>query len=130
MSGSIQNNVIFTGYVPHNQIYKYYLIADVFVLPSLSEGLPTVLLEASAAGKPCVASNVNGVSDIIVHEETGYLIERLDINSYKRYVKVLLTNEDLAKEMGKKAADYVKENFNWDVIVDKYEKIYRQVING
>lgn len=130
LSRSIQNNVIFTGYVPHNQICKYYLLADVFVLPSLSEGLPTVLLEASAAGKPCVASNVNGASDIIVHEETGYLIERSDIDSYKRHVKILLMNEDLAKEMGKKAADYVKENFNWDVIVDKYEKIYRQVING
>jgi len=129
LSRSIKNNVIFIGHVPRNQVYKYYLIADVFVLPSFSEGLPTVLLEASVAGKPSVASNVNGVSDIIVHEETGYLVERSDINSYNRYVKLLLTDENLRKRMGKKAAEYVKENFNWDVITEKYEQVYQQVVN-
>jgi len=130
LSRSMNNNVIFTGRVPRNQIYKYYLMADVFVLPSFSEGLPSVLLEASAAGKPSVASNVNGVSDIIVHGETGYLVERSDINSYSHYVKLLLTDENLLKRVGKKAGEYVKDNFNWDVITEKYEQVYQQVVKA
>jgi glycosyltransferase involved in cell wall biosynthesis len=124
----IRSNVIFTGWLHRKQTFKYYHIADVFVLPSLSEGLPTVLLEASAAGKPSVASNVNGISDIVVHGETGYLVERLDINSYVQHVKTLLTDDDLARRMGARAAEYVKENFNWDVILDKYEKLYREIL--
>ncbi len=123
----IRKNVIFTGWVHRKQTYKYYHIADVFVLPSLSEGLPSVLLEASAAGKPSVASDVNGVSDIVVHGETGYLVGKSDVDSYLQYVKRLLRGEDLARSMGARATEHVKENFNWDVIVDEYEKLYRKI---
>ena len=129
LAESIKSHVIFTGWLPRSQIYRYYNIADVFVLPSLSEGLPSALLEASAAGKPCVASNVGGVPDVTVHGETGYLVDRSDINSYARCVKILLANEDLSREMGRKAAEHVKENFNWDVVVDKYEKIYQHILD-
>jgi len=129
LAESIKTNVIFTGWLPRHQTYKYYHVADVFVLSSLSEGLPAVLLEASAAGKPSVASNVSGVSDIVVHGETGYLVEKFNISSYAKYVKSLLENDDLARKMGAKAAAYVKENFNWDVIVDEYEKLYREILD-
>ena len=129
LSSSIKRNVVFAGYVPHDQIYKYYFMTDVFVLPSLSEGLPTVLLEASAAGKPSVASHVNGVPDIVIHGETGFLVDKSDINSYVRYVKLLLADENLLRNMGKKAAEFVKENFNWNTVVDKYDGIYRRIVN-
>jgi len=124
------NNVMFVGQVPRNKVHEYYHLADVFVLPSLSEGLPQVLLEASAAGKPCVATNVNGASDIIVHGETGYLIERSDVDGYRRYVKILLEDEDLSRRMGIKAAKFVEENFSWDVVVDRYEKVYEDIVNA
>lgn len=124
----INANVIFTGWLHRTQTFKFYHMADVFVLPSLSEGLPTVLLEASAAGKPSVASNVSGVSDIVIHGETGYLVQKFDIDSYTTYVKNLLEDDDLARKMGARAAEYVKENFNWDVIVDKYEKLYQEIL--
>jgi len=126
LSEPIRENVIFLGYVPRNQVYKYYLIADVFVLPSLSEGLPTALLEAAAAEKPSVATDVNGAQDVVINGKTGYLVERSDIDSYLHRVRMLLSDENLARKMGEKAAKHVKENFNWDVIVDKYEKVYRE----
>ena len=126
----IRNNVIFVGKVPYTELAKYYSMADVFVLPSLSEGLPHVLLEASAAGKPCVATNVNGTSDIVVHGKTGYLVERWNIDAYHDYVKVLLEDEQLSKKMGSTAVQFVKENFSWDVVIDKYEKIYEDVIKS
>lgn len=126
----IRSNVIFIGKVPNTEVAKYYSMADVFVLPSLSEGLPQVLLEASATGKPCVATNVNGTSDIIVHGKTGYLVERWSIGAYHDYVKVLLEDEQLSKKMGSMAVQFVKENFSWDVVMDKYEKIYEDVMNS
>lgn len=129
LSKSVGNFIVFTGYIPHNQISKYYLMADVFILPSLSEGLPTVLLEASAAGKPCVASDVNGVSDIVRHKETGFLAKRSDINSFTHYVKLLLTDPILLSRMGRNAANYVQENFNWSAVVDKYDRIYRYLLD-
>jgi glycosyltransferase involved in cell wall biosynthesis len=129
LAAPIQKHIIFTGWLKRRQTYKYFPIADVFVLPSMSEGLPTVLLDACAAGKPSVASNVNGVPDIVVHGETGYLVENSDVNAYMQYVKRLLTNEDLARRMGAQATKHVKENFNWDVIVDKYEKLYQGILD-
>jgi glycosyltransferase involved in cell wall biosynthesis len=125
----IKDNIIFIGQVPHTEIAKYYSLADVFVLPSLSEGLPQVLLEASATGKPCVATSVNGTSDIIVHGKTGYLVERWNIEAYHDYVKVLLEDEQLSKKMGSMAVQFVKENFSWDVVMNKYEKIYREIMS-
>jgi len=125
----IRRNVMFIGQVPRTEVAKYYSLADVFVLPSLSEGLPQVLLEASAAGKPCVATSVNGISDIIVHGKTGYLVERWNTEAYHDYVKVLLEDEQLSKKMGSMAVQFVKENFNWSVIMDKYEKIYREIMS-
>ena len=127
-SRSIEKNIVFTGYIPHSQIPKYYLLADIFVLPSLSEGLPTVLLEAAAAGKPCVASNVNGVPDIVIHKETGFLVDKLDLDSYVHYVKLLLTDENLLRRMGKKAEKHTKESFNWSAIVNQYDRMYRQLV--
>lgn len=129
LSKSIEKNIVFTGHIPHSQVQKYYLLADMFVLSSLSEGLPTVLLEAAAAGKPCVASNVNGVSDIVIHKETGFLVNRLDLDSYVHYVRLLLTDENLQKRMGKKAEKHAKESFNWVDIVNQYDKIYRQLLH-
>jgi glycosyltransferase involved in cell wall biosynthesis len=127
LAKSLTRNVTFVGQVPHKEVSKYYNIADVFVLPSLSEGLPTVCLEASAAGKPCVATYVNGVPDIVIHGHTGYLVEKSDLPSYERYVRLLLEDEDLCGFMGRNAAKFVKENFSWDVVTKKYEEIFRDL---
>ena len=129
LSRPIKKHVVFVGHVPKSQVFSYYLLADIFILPSLSEGLPTVLLEASAAGKPCVATDVNGVSDIVVHEKTGYLVQKSDVDGFKRYVRMLLENESVLRRFGGNAAKFVKENFNWSVVVGKYEKIYREILS-
>jgi len=129
LSTSIKKHVVFVGHIPKSQVSRYYLLADIFILPSLSEGLPTVLLEASAAGKPCVATDVNGVSDIIVDGRTGYLVQKSDVGGFKRYVKMLLENEGVLKRFGSNAAKFVKENFSWSVIVDKYEKVYQEILS-
>lgn len=127
LAESVNNNVIFIGEVPHTDISKYYAIADVFVLPSLSEGLPRVLLEASACYKPMVASNTGGVLDIIIHGKTGFLAEPNNVNSFVHYVKLLLNDEDLSRKFGRNAYMHVKKKFDWNAITKKFESIYEEV---
>ena len=130
LSRPLRDNVLFTGYVSKKRLPMFYHLADVFVLPSLSEGLPNVLLEASAAGKPCVASGVNGVLDIIEHGKTGFLARKPSHNSYYHYVKMLLTDEDLSKRIGKNAEEHIRKNFSWDTIVKKYMDMYEKSLEA
>jgi len=128
LSRPLGNNVLFTGYVPKKHMPMFYHMADIFVLPSLSEGLPNVLLEASAAGKVCVASGVNGVWDIIEHGKTGFITRNLDPSSYYRYVKILLMDENLSMRLGKNARAFVRKNFSWNTVVKKYVDMYERML--
>jgi len=68
-------NVEFQKYVPHDELREYYSSADAFVLPSLIEGHPKVLLEAMACGLPVVGADVDGIHEVITHEENGLLCD-------------------------------------------------------
>jgi glycosyltransferase involved in cell wall biosynthesis len=130
MSLKIKKNIIFVGPVPHEEMHKYFAAADVIVHPSLSEGFPNVLLEAAACGKPIVATNTGGIPDIVIHEETGFLAKSKDVDSFVRYTKLLLTDEDLSRRFGKNAYEHVKKNFTWDRVVREYEQLYLKLVDG
>ena len=123
----IEENILFVGLVPKQEIHEYFAISDVLILPSLSEGLPNVLLEASACGKPIVATNTGGISDIVIHGETGFLAESNNVDSFAHYVKLLLNDEDLSTELGRNAYEHTKEKFNWADITKEYESVYEKV---
>jgi len=65
----VDQRIIFTGWLGKEELWKIYLASDLFVLPSLSEGMPNALLEALGAGLPCIGSNIAGVKDILQHED-------------------------------------------------------------
>jgi glycosyltransferase involved in cell wall biosynthesis len=65
----VDKNVIFTGWLEKEGLWKIYLASDLFVLPSLSEGMPNALLEALGAGLPAVGSNIAGIKDVLEHSE-------------------------------------------------------------
>ena len=121
-------NIIFVGSVPHTEIHKYFAVADVFILTSMSEGLPNVLLEVSACGKPIVATNTGGISDIIIHGKTGFLVKPNNVDSFVYYVKLLLKDETLSRKLGENGYEHVRKQFNWNVITKKYESIYEEVV--
>jgi len=124
MASTIRDRIIFTGWVSRKALVVFYAIADIILLPSFSEGLPNVLLEAAAAGKPAVATRINGTPDIIVHGKTGFLFDRSDFNSFYRFTKLILSNRDLQEELGRNALKHVKEKFSWEKVVEKYESLY------
>jgi len=120
-----QENIIFTGF--RRDILQLMSACDLFLLPSLSEGLPNVLLEAAACGKPVVASNVGGIPDIVTHQETGFLAPPEDVDAFVHYIKIILSDGNPVK-MGQAARRAVEERFNWETIINKLEEIYQTVL--
>lgn len=126
MANNIKGNIIFTGF--RENIPELMSVCDVFVFPSLSEWLGGALLEAAACSKPLVASNVGGLPEVVIHGETGFLAEPKDIDSFTYYVKLLLSDKNLASRLGRNAYEHVKINFDWDRFARKNEEIYEQMM--
>lgn len=101
--------------------------ADMLILPSDTEALPTVLIEAGAAALPAVASNVGGCAEIIVHEETGLLIPSRDPEALAMAINRLLTDRNLAISMGLRARNLVREHFSLQHQAARLSALYKEV---
>lgn len=122
-------NIIFLGEKKTEEIPDILNITDIFVNPSYSEGLPTSVMEACAAGRAVVATDVGGTNEIIQDGETGFLITPENLEELKKKIDILIENPSLRKELGSKAREYVKKNFSWDEIVEKWVKEIEMVIS-
>jgi glycosyltransferase involved in cell wall biosynthesis len=91
--------------------------ADLFVLPSLSEGFPFVLLEALAMGRPVVASRVNGIPELIEDHKTGLLVPPRDPQALARAIREVLSDPTAASKMGAEGRAVVQERFTVDRMV-------------
>jgi len=103
---------------------------DVFVLPSLSEGLSMALLEAMAAGKPVVATKVGGNSEIVLNADTGFLVDPESPESISDRIVRLLQDKVQAVHMGDRGRDRVHGNFSFRAMVDRYQNYYEQATAG
>src|SRR5258707_14143058 len=90
--------VILSG--PVSDPAPYYAISDVLVLPSHREGLPTVVLEAHAAGKAVIGASVTGIVDLVVHGQTGLLFPVGSVSALADAIAMLVTNKKLAAKLG------------------------------
>jgi len=127
LSKAVEANVIFTGHITEKEKNECYSIADLFILPSLSEGLPTVLLEAAAFEVPIIASKTNGIPDIVIHNKTGFLVDREERFNYYLLAKEILSDECLAQKLANNARNHVIANYSWDYVASKYDKIFRSL---
>ena len=103
---------------------------DLFVLPSLWEGLPLVLGEAGAAGVPAVATNVDGIPEIIDNGVSGLLVPPQNSELLADAILTLLHNPERRIEMGKKAYQRVNERFSISRITRDVESLYFELLNG
>ena len=117
------SRVIFTG--PVEDTAPYYAIADVLVLPSHREGLPTVVLEAQAAGKPVVGALATGIVDLVVDGETGLSFPVGDVPALAEALARLIGNRALASQLGLAGQERVKREFQQEQI---WEALYREYL--
>ncbi|MDA1169397.1 MAG: glycosyltransferase family 4 protein [bacterium] len=114
--------VSYIGMVPYDQLEKSYQYADIFVLTSLSEGMPSVILEAMAAGLPIIASNVGGNNEIVHEGENGFLIMGDDIDLLADKMALLINDSALRKSMGIKSREYALQ-YDWKHIMRRYNEL-------
>jgi glycosyltransferase involved in cell wall biosynthesis len=118
--------VTFVGMIPHKKIPDYMDLADIFVLPSLSEGFPIVIPEAMAGGLPIVATRVGGVPDIIEDGVNGYMVEPGNFQEMANKIISILENQPLKCLISKNNRMKVEE-FEWKKIVNQLECIYLEI---
>ncbi len=104
--------------------------ADVLLLTSLTEGLPGVAVEASAAGVPVVASRVGGTSEVVVHAETGLLVDAGDVEGFVDALKQLALDPGLRIRMGAAARVRAAQRFRLEESIDRYAWVFEEVAAG
>jgi len=124
----LQNRVLFVGNVPNDRVPEYLAISDVFVRPSLSEGLGNSFLEAMAAGVPVIGTNVGGIPDFLKDGETGLFCEVRNPESIAKKVKIILDDKNLRQKLIANAKKLVAEKYDWGLIAEKIKNIFNRLI--
>lgn len=125
---NVEKRVSFLGYVDHSKLTHYLKISDIFVRPSLSEGLGNSFLEAMASGLPVIATRVGGIPDFLKDNETGLFCEVHNPKNIAEKVKILLENNELREKIIKNSAEMVKNNYSWNLVAQKMNNIFNKII--
>lgn len=113
---------------------RLYNSVDLFVQPNIKvvgdlEGFGLVILEAASCELPVIASNMEGLKNAIQNGKNGFLVEPYDIDSYVKKINYLLEDRNFSRDFGKRARQYVVENYDWKIIAEKYLEEIKSVIN-
>jgi phosphatidyl-myo-inositol dimannoside synthase len=127
----LEDQVVFTGFVSGNQLFSIYTSCDVYVMASreipgrldLVEGFGISFLEASASGLPVVAGNSGGISDAVQHGKTGLLVNPDNPEDIASAIKLLLTDEDLARQLGNEGRRWTETEMSW-------ERVAKHMVNA
>ena len=114
----LENMVFFAGQKEKKEVIPFYQSSDIFILPSLSEGMPNVVLEAMACGLPVIMTPCGGSKELI--HENGYITS---IEEFGQTLCRLCKDEDLQEKMGQKSRQIVEQKFSWTEKADHYLKL-------
>ena len=103
---------------------------DCFALPSLAEGISNTILEAMASGLPVVATRVGGNADLMIEGLTGQLVPRADSAALADAILGYLKDPPAARRHGKAGRQHIEQHFSVERMVDRYEKLYRDLLRG
>jgi glycosyltransferase involved in cell wall biosynthesis len=123
---NLEEKVIFTGY--REDVEEFMALMDIFVLTSLREGLPRVLVQAAAVGIPLIAFNVDGVSEIIKDNQNGFLIRPRDVDQLASRIIKYIDNQELVLLHSQRGREFIKDKWSIEDMVDKIDKIYQDLI--
>ncbi len=128
----IEEYVVFLGRLEHEEVVDLLRKTHIFVMPSVweSESFGVSAIEASAMEIPVVASNLPGVREAVIDGVTGILVPPRDPQAIADACLTLINDESLRKEMGKAGRIFVKENFEWEMCVNKMINLYQRVLSN
>ncbi len=122
------NRVRFTGFLSDTDLTELYLCSDAMVIPSIYEPFGVVALEAMAAGLPVVASNVDGLGEIVVHESNGILVFPKDASSIAWGISRILSDIPNTQRLTQNAKNDIRSRFSWDAVAKVTLDLYSQAL--
>jgi glycosyltransferase involved in cell wall biosynthesis len=114
----------FAGLVPPDEVYRYIALMDILAHLSLREGLPRCVVQALASGKPALGFKLDGTPEVIIDGETGYCAKAKDVKTVIASAVHILSNPELARQMGENGKKMVAEKFDWHRMADILEEEY------
>jgi glycogen(starch) synthase len=123
----VSTSVEFAGWVAPEAVPEWINGATLVVMPSRREGLPLVALEAAMMARPVVATRVGGLAEVVLHQQTGLLVDSGDTAALADAIAFLLDHPDRAAKMGRAARHRAEEVFGFKRHVDAYDALYRKL---
>ncbi len=127
-TGNKQLNISWPGEV--EDIINYFSKIDIFCIPSVSEGFPLSVIEAMAAGKPVVGSDVGGITEQVVNMENGILFPVGDTDALAEALLFFAKDKSEIDKMGQKSLDFVIKKFNMEDSIEKIKNTYLNLCSG
>ncbi|MFQ5707897.1 MAG: glycosyltransferase family 4 protein [bacterium] len=124
----IDSKIMFMGF--REDVPELLRVLDVFVLTSLWEGLGRSLTEAMYTGRPIVATDVEGVPELVKNGKTGILVQPQDVHSIAQGILELLSDRELSRQLGQAAKQKISDEFDAEHMVTDLEEVYRQVLDS
>jgi glycosyltransferase involved in cell wall biosynthesis len=126
----VRSSVTFEGWIDEANLMALYANTDIFVLSSLAEGIPMVLIEAMALEKPCVAPRIAGIPELIDHGINGLLFSVADLGELTQQIRTLLESADLRQGMGKLAREKVVREFDLAHNTQRFSEILEDQLSS
>lgn len=125
------SQVCLLGRVSNEDLRTLYASADIFIQPNIPvkddmEGFGLVVLEAGAAGLPVVASRLEGLADAVSDGDNGQLLAPGDADAYVTKIQELARDATARQDLGRRAQDYVRRHFSWEVIAERYLEVFQE----
>ncbi|MBL3655380.1 glycosyltransferase family 4 protein [Fulvivirga sediminis] len=123
----LKDSVVFAGY--SKEVVRWMYNSDVVAVPSISEGFGVVFLEAFSCKKPVVAWDVPAGNELMVDNETGYLVRPYEIDSLAKRINYILNNREESEEVGRNAYSKLKTYFTLDRMTQETVELYKKALN-
>jgi len=124
IESQINGTVKFCTDLPWDETMKILKASQMLVVPSRTESIPQVIKEAFYLKVPVIATNVGGIPELVVHQETGILVPPEDPEKLMIAINNLLDNEESRRNFADNAFEFINKNFSWDVLLEKYTNLY------
>jgi glycosyltransferase involved in cell wall biosynthesis len=126
----VAGSVIFVGF--SNNVPLFYALGDIFVITSLREGLPRVVVEASLSRLPSVGFEVEGIGEIISDEESGFIVRPYDVVGLTAKTRILITDPELRAKFAERAFQHARAGWDYRIMIDRLRRLYlrRNAVNA
>ncbi|OGI16475.1 MAG: hypothetical protein A3J63_01335 [Candidatus Moranbacteria bacterium RIFCSPHIGHO2_02_FULL_40_12b] len=122
----LEKFVTFLGLVDHKKLPELYRQADIFVLPSLNEGMSNTILEAIASGLPIIATDTGGTKELVREGENGYIVQMKNSDDIAEKIKLLINGKNLRENMSQKSRE-IAEQMSWKKSAKQYFDFYKSI---